>query len=91
MADKTESFEDKLRSILAQFEFSKTIREYDLKGIHFRAYMYVPERHPDTNEVFYEREDDAHLLKVSKKYISCVKCINHRELLVIPEVVVPTS
>ena len=72
MAGKTESFEDKLRSILAQFEFSKTIREYDLKGIHFRAYMYVPERHPDTNEVFYEREDVAHLLESKQQNISLV-------------------
>ena len=26
--------------------------------------MYVPEYHPDTNEIFFEREDDAHLIKV---------------------------
>ena len=66
MAGKTESIEDKLRSVLAQFEFTKTVREYHSKGIPFQTYMYVPEKHPNTDEVFYEREDDAHLLKVSK-------------------------
>lgn len=36
----------------------------DLKGLPFRTYLYVPEEHPETQEVFYEWEDDAHLLKV---------------------------
>ena len=26
--------------------------------------MYVPEHHPETNDVFFEREDEAHLIKV---------------------------
>jgi len=42
------------------------VREYQCKGIPFQIYMYVPEIHPNTNEVFYEREDDAHLLKVNE-------------------------
>jgi len=68
MAGKTETFEDKLRSILAQFEYAKTVREYHSKRTPFQTYMYVPEKHPDTNEVFYEREDD----KVTKLYITYV-------------------
>ena len=54
-----------MRSILAQFEFTKTIREFESKGIPFGTYMYVPEQHPDTGDLFYEREDDAHILKVN--------------------------
>ena len=58
---KTESYQDKMRSILAQFEFTKTIREFELKGYH----LVLPEQHPDTGDLFYEREDDAHILKVN--------------------------
>ena len=28
-------------------------------------YMYVPECHPETHDIFFEREDEAHLIKVS--------------------------
>jgi len=59
---KTESYQDKMRLILAQFEFTKTIREFELKGVPFSTYMYVPEQHPDTGDLFYERKDDAHIL-----------------------------
>ena len=37
---------------------------YEERGVPFRTYMYVPEVHPVTNATFYEREDDAYLLKV---------------------------
>jgi len=33
--------------------------------VPFRTHMYVPEVHPATSQVFYEREDEAHLLKVN--------------------------
>jgi len=61
---KTESLEEEMKSILAQFEYCNTVKEFDTKGTPFCTYMYVPEVHPETGEVFYEREDDAHLLKV---------------------------
>ena len=59
-----EDFTDKLRSILAQAEYTYTVREWDAKGIPFRTYAYVPECDPITHEVFHEREDHGHLLKV---------------------------
>jgi len=55
---------EQMRSILAQFEFSHTIQCYEAQGVPFCTYLYVPEEHPETNTIFYEREDDAHLIKV---------------------------
>lgn len=60
----SESFDDQVRSILAQLEYKHTVYMYEERGVPFRTYMYVPEVHPVTNATFYEREDDAHLLKV---------------------------
>ena len=37
---------------------------YEAKGVMFKTYMYVPEKHPQTNNTFYEREDEVHLIKV---------------------------
>lgn len=55
----------KLRSILAQMEYSYRVRHYnDIDGIPFRKHAYVPEIHPDTGSVFCEREDEAHVFKV---------------------------
>ena len=53
-----------LRSILAQLEFTHTVRAYDERGVKFRTYLHIPEVHPDTGDVFFEREDEAHILKV---------------------------
>ena len=53
-----------MKSILAQFEYTNIVKEYDKRGVPFRTYLYIPETHPDTGKIFYEREDDAHLLKV---------------------------
>ena len=61
---KTETVKDKLRSILAQFEFQYRLQEWEQKGVPFKTYLYVPEVHPETGEVFCEREDEAHVLKV---------------------------
>ena len=61
---KTESFEDQLRSILAQYHYVHEIEQYEAKGVPLRRYLYVPEQHPVTNKTFYEREDEAHLIKV---------------------------
>lgn len=63
-----EDIMDKRRSILAQLEFTYRIHEWEAKGIHFRSYLYVPENHPLTQKPFYEREDEAHLLKVPWNY-----------------------
>ena len=65
---KTESLEEEMKSILAQYEYSSTIKGFQERGVPFCTYMYVPEVHPETGEIFYEHEDDAHLLKVVVHY-----------------------
>jgi len=59
-----EKKEEKLRSILAQLEYTYRGRSWDEKGVPFCTYMYVPERHPITGTPFHEREDEGHVLKV---------------------------
>ena len=54
----------KISKIVAQFEFQHQIQLWEDKGIEFRTYLYVPEQHPDSGDIFYEREDEAHVLKV---------------------------
>ena len=61
---KTEDFEDQLRSVLAQFHFSHDVKQFEAKGVPFQSYLYVPEKHPVTNDTFFKREDEAHLIKV---------------------------
>lgn len=70
---KTESYLDKLRSIVAQLEFARSVRYWhDEQGIHFRTHFYYPEHHPITGQPFHEREDAAHVFKV----YYCVSLIN---------------
>lgn len=57
-----------LRSILAQLEYAYQVKYWDNNGVPFRTYMYVPEVHPITKCEFHEREDFAHLLKVSDSF-----------------------
>ena len=61
-----ENDEEMLRSILAQLEYSYQICKWDDGGVPFRTHMYVPEKHPLTEDgsEFHEREDFAHVLKV---------------------------
>jgi len=61
---QTEKFEDQLRSVLAQYQFVYEINKYEAKGVMFKTYMYVPEENVHTRQIFYEREDEAHLIKV---------------------------
>lgn len=63
--DKTETLTEKLRAILAQWEFTHIVREWQRKGVPFRDHLYVPEIHPDTGVEFCEREDEGHVFKVS--------------------------
>lgn len=57
---------EKLRSILAQMEFTYVICSYHEKGIPFRHHLYVPESVPNdqVDYPYHEREDSAHILKV---------------------------
>ena len=59
-----ETLHTKMKSILAQLEYTYQIRTWQSKGVPFDIYLYVPEIHPDTNATFYEQEDAVHLLKV---------------------------
>lgn len=52
------------KSILSQLEYSQQELEFDIAGVPFCTYMYVPEVHPITHDEYHEREDDAHVLKV---------------------------
>ena len=61
---QTEGFEEQLKSILAQYHFAYEIRKYEAKGVMFKTYVYVPEKHPQSKDTFYEQEDEAHLIKV---------------------------
>ena len=65
---KSEGLKEKLRSILAQLEFQYTIQQWVNKGVNFQQHLYVPEIHPETGDVFCEREDEAHVLKVQFPY-----------------------
>jgi len=49
---------------MVQFHYAHEIRKFEDQRIPFNIHMYVPEHHPDTNEIFFEREDEAHLIKV---------------------------
>jgi len=49
---QAEGMADKLRSILAQFDFKYRIELYEAKGIPFSTYLYVPEEHPETKAIF---------------------------------------
>ncbi len=61
-----------LRAILAQLEYRYHVEQWELRGVPFRTYMYVPEIHPITSEEFHEREDFAHVLKVKTLQVSCI-------------------
>ena len=61
---KTETKVEKLRSIMAQLEYTYQINQLSSKGIPFKEHLYVPEVHPITKVEFCEREDEAHVFKV---------------------------
>ena len=52
-----------MRSIVATFRFSHTIKYYQSQGVDFSRYLYVPEIDEVTGEAFHEREDHCHILK----------------------------
>ena len=63
-AGKEEATVDKLRSILAQLEFTAIVRDYAKKGISFDTQLHVPEVHEVTGDTILQREDEGHLFKV---------------------------
>ena len=67
---KKEDQADQLRSILAQLEFTHTIRTWDDQGVPFRSHLYVPEIHPLTGSEFCESEDEGHVFKVGHLHVT---------------------
>lgn len=65
LTGRSEDMRDKLQSIVAQHEFQHQIQQWEDQAIEFRTYLYVPETHPESGNVFCEREDEAHVLKVN--------------------------
>ena len=61
---KSETFDEKLKSILAQFEYAYQIQYWEREGVPFRTHLHVPERHPITGYFFCERKDEGHVFKV---------------------------
>ena len=55
---------DKMRSILAQLDFTYQIHQLESEGVPFQVHLYVPEIHPITGLPFCEHEDEAHVFKV---------------------------
>ena len=60
-----------MHSILSQLEYKYQVDYWDQRGVPFKRHVYVPEIHPKTHDEFHEREDDAHVLKVS--HIVCIQ------------------
>ncbi len=65
---KEEDTADKLRSILAQFEFTAKIKKFVADGVPFDNHLHIPEVHPLTGILFCQREDEGHLFKVELLY-----------------------
>ena len=77
---KKETTVEKLRSIMAQLEYSHQINAWHVKGVPFKYHVYVPEVHPVTGIEFCEREDEGHVLKVGSFmtnpcYLHVLTCI----------------
>ena len=65
-AGKEETKVEKLRSIIAQLEYTYQINTWHAKGIPFKHHVYVPEVHPITGYKFCEREYEGHIFKVNR-------------------------
>lgn len=62
LADETET--EILKSIIAQLVYRYRISKFDSEGVPFRTNAYVPENDVITKELFHDREDHNHVLKV---------------------------
>ena len=73
---KLERFEDKLRSLLTQFHYIFETRKFEGQGILFNLYLHVPEHHPDTNDVFFQRQDEAQVILLVHTHAHNLNWIN---------------
>ena len=79
----TETKIDKVRSILAQMEYTFQINSWTVQGIPFDRYIYVPEVHPITGKEFHEHEDEGHVLKVNYAINLLYDLFYCRELVIV--------
>ena len=66
--DTPESLLDKLRTVVATYQFRYDVQYWKDNGIDFSQYLYVPEIDPITGETHHERADHNHLLKRIAKH-----------------------
>lgn len=63
-----ESCNDKLRSVVATYQFRHEVQYWKDNGVDFSLYLYVPEVDPITGDTHHERADHNHLLKRIAKH-----------------------
>ena len=61
--DTPESLLDKLRSVVATYQFRCDVQQWRHQGVDFSLYVFVPEVDPITGDIHHERADHNHLLK----------------------------
>ena len=66
--DTPESLLDKLRSVVATYQFQADVNYWKERGVDFSLHVYVPEIDPITGTVHHERSDHNHLLKRMAKH-----------------------
>lgn len=66
--DTPKSLLNKLRSIVATYQFRYDVQYWKGEGVDFSLYLYVPEVGPITKETHHERADHNHLLKRIAKH-----------------------
>ena len=66
--DTPESLLDKLRSIVATYQFRYDVQYWKGESVDFSLYLYVPKVDPITKETHHERADHNHLLKRIAKH-----------------------
>ena len=66
--DTPESLLDKLRTVVATYQFRYDVQYWKDNGVDFSQYLYVSEIDPITGETHHERADHNHLLKRIAKH-----------------------
>lgn len=66
--DTPESLLDKLRSVVATYQFRCDVQHWKHQGVDFSLYVYVPQVDPITGDIHHERADHNHLLKRIAKH-----------------------
>ena len=54
---------DALKSVMAQYLYQHSVKEFTRNGVKFKEHLYVPEVDKKNGEPFDEQEDHHHVLK----------------------------